>query len=140
MNAFGAILKTIDVNFVLTGAARISKDDVKTVLERMHNILQKVQRSGVLEGLLSDVQWMFCLVQDYWNGTYRRVPFRTIASVVFALLYVFWPADLIPDVIPVLGQLDDAAVVTMCLKLVRKDLEEYRKWKEQGAGEPVPAV
>ena len=34
-----------------------------------------------------------------------------------ALFYVFWPADLLPDIVPVLGQVDDALVVLLALRL-----------------------
>ncbi|WP_456456936.1 hypothetical protein [Thermovibrio sp.] len=36
-------------------------------------------------------------------------------------------------VIPVIGLTDDALVFSVCLTLVREDLEKYRKWKEERA-------
>ena len=39
-----------------------------------------------------------------------RAPFAARALALLALLYVVWPFDLIPDVIPVLGWLDDLAI------------------------------
>jgi uncharacterized membrane protein YkvA (DUF1232 family) len=48
---------------------------------------------------------------------------------VFALLYVLAPFDLVPDAIPGLGQLDDAAVVSVCLALVRQELVKYAAWR-----------
>jgi uncharacterized membrane protein YkvA (DUF1232 family) len=52
-----------------------------------------------------------------------------IASVVFTLIYVFNPFDLMPDVLPVIGQLDDVAVMGACLILVEQDLHKYKDWK-----------
>jgi uncharacterized membrane protein YkvA (DUF1232 family) len=61
---------------------------------------------------------------------YRQIPYTIIAAAVFALLYVFNPFDLIPDVLPVIGQLDDVAVMSASLMLVEQDLLKYKVWKE----------
>lgn len=42
-----------------------------------------------------------------------RVPKRLKILPVAALLYLVWPFDLIPDFIPVLGQLDDLVVIVV---------------------------
>ena len=60
----------------------------------------------------------------------RSVPWKTIAAVAGALLYVLNPLDFIPDLILGFGFLDDAGVVALCLKLVESDLHRYAAWKE----------
>ena len=63
----------------------------------------------------------------------RRTPFIAKALLWIAFLYVVWPIDLIPDFIPVLGQLDDLVVLVFCLLfamwLVPPELydEHYRR-------------
>ncbi|MBL9038482.1 MAG: DUF1232 domain-containing protein [Archangium sp.] len=42
------------------------------------------------------------------------------------LLYVVLPVDLVPDVVPVLGMLDDAAAVATALGLVLRTAKEKR--------------
>jgi uncharacterized membrane protein YkvA (DUF1232 family) len=44
---------------------------------------------------------------------------------VFALLYILNPIDIIPDVIPIFGYLDDVMVFGFCLDFVEADLEKY---------------
>lgn len=44
------------------------------------------------------------------NGSYREVPWNIIATIGGTLLYMLSPIDLILDVIPFIGYLDDAAV------------------------------
>ena len=45
-----------------------------------------------------------------------RVPRRAKLLGVAAAAYVAFPIDLVPDVIPVLGAVDDAAVVVLALR------------------------
>ena len=45
-----------------------------------------------------------------------RVPRRWKAACVFALVYLAVPFDLVPDFIPLAGQLDDAIVVALVLR------------------------
>ena len=65
---------------------------------------------------------------------------KVLAGLVAA--YAFSPIDLIPDVIPVLGLLDDLIIVPIgiwvALRLIpRPLLEEYRSRASQLAGRPV---
>ena len=73
---------------------------------------------------------MIAIVKDYWSRAYRQIPYGMIASIVFTLIYVLNPFDLMPDVLPVIGQLDDVAVLGACLILVEQDLHKYKDWKE----------
>ena len=107
----------------------VSEDDVSDVLKKENKILKKVH--GPLEKFAENIKLFFSLIRDYANGTYRELPWTTIAAVIGALLYVLSPIDLIPDFIPVLGLIDDAAVITLCLKGIGVDLEKYKIWKSE---------
>jgi len=109
----------------------IDKDDLKTLLERQRAIEEKVSSSGRLNRFAIDIKLMFSLIRDYWRGSYRAIPWKSIAAIAGALLYVMNPLDLIPDLIFGFGLLDDAGVVALCLKLVESDLHRYAAWKQQ---------
>ena len=110
-------------------AANVTDEEVSDVLGKQRKAEDIVRHAGALRKYWEDVKTIFSMVKDYVNGTYREVPFATIAAIVGALAYLLLPADVIPDVIPVLGYLDDAAVLSYCLKLVRIDVEDYRLWQ-----------
>ncbi|MDR0926281.1 MAG: DUF1232 domain-containing protein [Ignavibacteria bacterium] len=109
---------------------KIDESKAYEVLEDEDVLFGKAQK-GKLAALFEDIKLLFQMVKDYMNGSYREVPWLTIAGIVFALAYVISPADVIPDFIPVIGYMDDAAVVALCLKLLRDDIQKYREWAEK---------
>jgi uncharacterized membrane protein YkvA (DUF1232 family) len=69
------------------------------------------------------------LIDDFKDGTYRNVPWATVALLAGALLYVTHPRDLVPDFIPVLGELDDIALLTLAIRMSHKELRRYCRFK-----------
>ena len=55
----------------------------------------------------------------------KTVPMRKKALVVFGLIYLILPVDLIPPVIPVFGFLDDAVLWLFILYYLREELDRY---------------
>jgi len=111
----------------------VTEDDVSGVLDKEKAILGKAH--GPLEKFAHNIKLLFSLIKDYANGKYREIPWTTIAAIIGALLYIFSPIDLVPDFIPVLGLVDDAAVLGLCLKGIGHDLKKYELWKKQHAVE-----
>ena len=107
----------------------VSEDDVSGVLDNEDEILGKAH-NGPLEKFARKMKLLFSVVKDYVNGSYREVPWLTIAAIVGSLIYVFSPIDLIPDFIPIFGLTDDAAVIGLCLAGIAGDLAKYQAWKK----------
>ncbi|PKN33214.1 MAG: hypothetical protein CVU61_14455 [Deltaproteobacteria bacterium HGW-Deltaproteobacteria-19] len=114
---------------LMKGAEKVTEDDIKKVIDKQAEIEDKFRSSGPLGRFITDLKLLFSIIQDYFKGTYREVPFWAIAAITAALLYVLSPIDLIPDFIPVIGLVDDALVVAACLAMVEQDLHRYREWK-----------
>jgi len=111
-------------------ADKVHRDDLEDLLARQRAIEEKVKGSGKLKRFSADIRLMFGMIRDYWNGSYRDVPWKSIAAIAGALIYVLNPLDVIPDLLIGIGFLDDAGVVALCLKLVESDLHRYAAWKE----------
>ena len=97
--------------------------------EKLEKAIGLVRRIPVLKDLANDVPVMVNMVKDYIKGAYRRVPLKTIAMMTAALLYFINPNDVVPDYVPGVGYLDDAAVITYVLKSVKDDVDEYKTWR-----------
>lgn len=98
--------------------------------KKIYDFLEKGKKIPALGSVIDDVITMVELADAYVNKEYSDIPIGTIISVVAALLYILSPIDLIPDIVPVVGYVDDAAVVLMVLHFgVDKDLDRFRKWK-----------
>jgi len=116
--------------YIKEGAQKVTEKDLEKVVNKSEEIRRKFSAKGPLARFIEDGQLLIAIVKDYWSGTYRQIPFGVIASIVFTLIYILNPFDLVPDVLPVIGQLDDAAVMGACLMLVEQDLQKYKDWKQ----------
>ena len=72
---------------------------------------------------------MVSLVRSYIKKEYPDMPVGTIIAIVSALIYFVNPVDIIPDTLPLIGMVDDAAVLGACIKLVSGDIREYCDWR-----------
>ena len=58
------------------------------------------------------------LIAAHYCAFDRQTPLHVKAALVGAIAYFVLPCDFIPDVLPVIGYSDDAAVLAAALKLV----------------------
>ncbi len=127
-----------------TSSGKISPGDVETILQNESRVEDKVRRNGPLREYLASVKTMFALIRAYWRGDYRQLPWTRVAAIVAALLYVLSPLDLIPDFLTAAGLLDDALILSICLKMIRGDLVQFRRWQKThsntAAGPHKPAA
>jgi uncharacterized membrane protein YkvA (DUF1232 family) len=98
----------------------------------------------VLKDLLRTGRLALRLLRD------ERVPLYAKAVPAVALLYVVLPLDIIPDFIPVIGQLDDLAAlaaglslfIRLCPAEVVEEHELALGWRErttvEGQARPIP--
>jgi len=80
---------------------------------------------------LEDVRLFVEMLSAYFRGRYPSVPLITLASIIFALLYIIDPFDAVPDFIPVIGFTDDAAIITTCVALCKTELDKFKNWKAE---------
>ena len=71
-----------------------------------------------LRRVVADLPFAEDLVAAYYCAFDRHTPRHVQAALIAALAYFVLPFDVIPDMIPVLGFTDDAAVLATAMRLV----------------------
>ena len=74
---------------------------------------------------------LYALFKDSVSGNYKLHP-ANVAMIGGGLLYFILPADLIPDFIPLVGYLDDLAVLTTIMNSLKGEINAYHHWKKSG--------
>ncbi len=71
-----------------------------------------------LRGLAARLPFAEDLIAAHYCAFDRQTPIHVKAVLVGAVAYFVLPTDFIPDVLPVIGYTDDAAVLAAAIKLV----------------------
>ncbi len=82
-----------------------------------------------LHSVANQISLSLELIDDFRSGEYRSIPWGSLAVLTGALLYTVSPADIIPDALLGLGQLDDAMVLALAMRVARPQLQAYCRFK-----------
>ena len=85
-----------------------------------------------LKKVLENVRELYGLFKDSVKGNYKLHP-ANVAMIGGGLLYFILPVDLIPDFIPLIGYLDDLAVLTTIMNSLKSEINQYHDWKKIGS-------
>jgi uncharacterized membrane protein YkvA (DUF1232 family) len=94
---------------------------------RLSRTLEVVPQN--MHRMANQTQLVLELIDDFRDGTYRDISWRTIALLVGGILYAVSPADIVPDALPFIGQMDDLAVLALITRLANGDLRTYCRFK-----------
>jgi uncharacterized membrane protein YkvA (DUF1232 family) len=107
-----------DADFAAPDAERVARDE-ETV---RRGFWRKLKRFAARLPFAED------LLAAYYCAYDRDTPFQVKAALLGALAYFVLPFDVIPDMLPVLGFADDAAVLATALRLVASHMRpEHRE-------------
>lgn len=103
--------------------------------ERLKTLLRKAKEKAAqnnikLKGVWSDFQTLLRFLQAWRRREYKEISWRTLLYSTAAVLYFVNPFDLIPDIVPLTGLVDDFAVITFALNAIQKDLLVFKKWEQ----------
>lgn len=100
---------------------------VDEILLQLEDKLKEVPAIG---STLADLPLMISMVKAWITKEYTEVSPKVIACLVGAVLYLLRKKDLISDSIPVIGIVDDLAVLGLALKLSEPELKAYAAWRD----------
>ena len=109
-------------------AENMSREDIGETIGQEKKAERMAKESGFLRQYWQDIKTSFALLKDWYMGNYTKIPFRMVASIAGAMLYLVSPLDVVPDWVPFGGLLDDALVLAAIFTLSRSDLDAYTIW------------
>ena len=121
---------------ILDGGLEKANEIIKNneqINKLMEDVQAKVDKIPLLRDAIKDLPVMASMVKSYVKKEYTAVSPKVIATVVSAFIYLVKRKYLISDSIPILGQLDDIAVIALALKFVEPELKEFLNWKNTAA-------
>jgi uncharacterized membrane protein YkvA (DUF1232 family) len=129
------------VKFVHHGAAKVSPKVLKGMHKKLPLLkLQFAELDAPKYPHLGDqLKFLADVIEDFLEGAAEDLPYTTVASAGFALIYAHREFDLIPDWISEYGHADDSAVVRAVLIENEKYLAAHAekigaKWKTISTG------
>ncbi len=100
------------------------------VKEILTEALEKAkQKKKQIREMFSDIEDLSALIKSYLRGEYTKIPWRFIILALAAIIYFVNPMDLIPDIIPAMGFMDDATVVALVMNAMKDEISNFRKYQ-----------
>ena len=84
------------------------------------------EKAAKLNGFFEEFKLLWKMLKDYHSGAYRDIPWKFIAASGFAIFYLLNPFDVVPDVLPIIGYVDDAAVFGLVISSFKSEIEKYK--------------
>lgn len=93
---------------------KVKPEDIETIKARLSDM-----RRGPIKEIWDKVQALAQMVKD------PTVAWKSKAVAIAALLYLISPLDAVPDVVPLVGLADDAALLVAVVSTLAYELEHY---------------
>ena len=79
-------------------------------------------------GLFQNRRTLVQMVREAWSGRYK-MSFLTKAAMIAGVLYIIFPFDIITDLIPFFGWLDDGFIIFLLIKRLQTETHRYIRFK-----------
>lgn len=112
---------------------KVAQSDLDKVCKNEEELKKRTSNKWLQE-FAGEILCLIDMVKDVARGKYTEISKISLATIVFTLIYVFSPVDLIPDFVIGVGFLDDAGMVSLCLKAVHDAVMAYKDWADKNGG------
>lgn len=79
-----------------------------------------------LRGVRDELVFICHYIGDVFTGRYKEYNWLNLTVIVGAIVYVVSPADFMPDFMPAVGLVDDAAILLWATHQFADELDRYR--------------
>jgi uncharacterized membrane protein YkvA (DUF1232 family) len=101
------------------------------ISDAVNKARSKEKNKGPLNDIWNYLTALFRLLRSYVTREYTAIPWASIVLVAVAIIYFVAIVDIIPDFIPGVGFIDDAAVIAFVISQIRSDLDKYMQWETE---------
>lgn len=106
-----------------------NKKKLKKLVQGSILKIDNMEKSKQLEKIWNNLMLLIGLIKDWSNGSYTDVSKESLVLIIVSLIYLINPFDFIFDVLPIIGHLDDLAVLALVIRKVNDELAKYESWK-----------
>jgi uncharacterized membrane protein YkvA (DUF1232 family) len=126
-------LKNVFFDRALNSAARLSGNAgrITLLLARLSKKMTSVSWSKESFAVAKEKLSIFSrMASAYVSGKYRSVPWKTIMTILAAIIYFVNPLDLIPDFVPLMGLTDDFGVLIWVYNSISTEIDKFLAWEK----------
>lgn len=105
-------------------------EKVSNILEKAMSLCEDLGQIRFIGKYFKEAYVICSMLNDYICRRYTKVPMATVLTLLAAVLYFVAPVDVVPDFIPLIGHMDDMAVLMFVRDAAKVDIKKYRKWKK----------
>jgi len=104
-------------------AGQVNPEDEHRVLNDVNEKVKTLDHSNnsTIKELLQHVKLAFSMLRD----KHYNLSWKSKSLLIAGLLYFLLPSDLTPDFIPIIGYIDDAAVISAIFKRLAHEVKSY---------------
>lgn len=100
---------------------------------KLESAAEKITKKSVGDAMgiyVDDLKSLIRMAKAWASRKYTGIETQTILYTVVAVIYFVTPTDFVPDFILGLGFVDDIAVVSWVLSIIKEDLNKFTDWEK----------
>lgn len=93
-----------------------------------------------ISGMTGKIKTMVRMVGCTVSREYQGIPWQSIVFITAALIYFVSPFDALADFLPLIGFIDDAAIISAVFASIGKDIEKFNAWEAEKSASPTALI
>ncbi len=98
---------------------------------------QKKDVGTIAQDVWESLQTLSRMIKAAVTGEYTGIPTSTLVGGIAVILYFLSPIDFVPDFIPVLGLLDDAALLAWFMTSIKGEMDKFEEWERGNQAQTI---
>lgn len=123
--------------YVKTKFMRIAQDlmdNPQGLKFKLEKAAEKINKKSALDAFgvyVDDLKALIRMSKAWVSRKYTQMNTQTVLYCIVAVVYFVTPTDFVPDFILGLGFVDDLAVLSWVLSVIKDDVEAFKRWEAE---------